>query len=183
MRAAGGWWKALALLACLAAPWLLYLGVSGDRAGSLGTFLVAAYGVPHTTVYVFLLWLFGRTLVAGGEALVTSVARRVHGTLEPEIEIYTRRVTMAWCVFFGGQLTLSALLFAFASREAWSLFVGAFNIPLLALMFACEYLYRITRYPAHPRASVARTLRAFARGASRPAGPRARQGEVWPAWL
>lgn len=174
MRAAGDWWKALALLACLAGPWLMYLGASGDRAGSLGTILVAAYGVPHIGIYVFLLWLFGRTLLAGGEPLVTGVARRIHGTLEPEIEAYTRRVTVAWCVFFAGQLALSALLLAFASLDAWSLFVGALNVPLLVLMFAGEYLYRITRYPAHPRASIARMLRAFAQDASVSAGPPAR---------
>lgn len=174
MHVAGGSWKALVLLACLASPWLVYLGTGGGRMGSLGAALVAVYGVPHTAIYVFLLWLFSRTLLPDNEPLVTGVARRVHGTLTPEIEAYTRRVTLAWCVFFAAQLGTSAWLFAFGPPDAWSLFVGVLNVPLLALMFAGEYLYRITRYPTHPRVSFARMLRAFAQDASVSAGPRGR---------
>lgn len=127
-----------------------------------GEGLVIAYGMPHAAAYLFMLWLFGRTLVRGGEAFITGVARRIHGGLEPEIESYTRHVTMAWCLFFLAQLAGSALLLAFAPRETWSLFVNVLNVPLLASMFAGEYLYRIVRYPEHPRATLKSTLRAFA---------------------
>jgi uncharacterized membrane protein len=128
-----------------------------DREG-----LVLAYGLPHAAAYLFLLWFFGRTLASGREALITRVARRVHGPLAAEIETYTRRVTAAWCIFFASQLAVSLLLFAFAPVQAWSLFVNVLNVPLLVLMFAGEYGYRVARYPDHPRASLASTLRAFA---------------------
>ena len=160
-RAAGDAFRVLALLACVACPVLAYLAVTWDVVGPWRLALAA----PHAAIYCFLLWWFGRTLLRDREALITGVARRVHGSLTPEIEAYTRRVTLAWCVFFSAQIVASALLFAFASFEAWSLFVAVLNVPLLALMFAGEYLYRVMRYPDHPRASIARALRAFAKQA------------------
>src|SRR5471030_343302 len=54
--------------------------------------LAAAYGIPHAVIYLSLLWFFGRTLWRGKEPLVTRLARRVHGTLPPEVAAYTRRV-------------------------------------------------------------------------------------------
>ncbi len=160
-RAAGGIVKALALLAFIACPWLAYQAVSGNAAWPLRL----APAVPHAAIYFFLLWLFGRTLRQDGEPLITGVARRVHGTLTPEIEAYTRRVTQAWCGFFAAQILVSGLLFAFAPLEIWSLFVGVLNFPLIILMFCAEYLYRVMRYPDHPRTSIANVLRAFSKQA------------------
>ena len=162
----------LAIACCAAARperrafWLAVLAATGAAilvTGRDGSGLVAAYGVPHGAAYGFLAVLFGRTLAAGREPLVTGIARRIHGSLEPEIVAYTRRVTAAWCVFFVAQLAGSLALFAFAPLEAWSLFVNVLNIPLVLLMFAVEYGYRVSRYPDHPRASLASTVRAFAR--------------------
>jgi uncharacterized membrane protein len=73
-------------------------------------------------------------------------------------------------VFFAGQVAVSALLLAFAPLSAWSLFVNVLNVPLIALMFAAEYLYRVTRYPDHPRTTLPGMLRAFVRDASGAAG-------------
>jgi uncharacterized membrane protein len=146
--------------------WIAVLAVTSvaivvlERAQGEG--LVIAYGTPHAAAYLFLLWLFGRTLRRGHEALITAVARRIHGGLEPEIESYTRRVTLAWCLFFVAQLAASALLLAFASLDRWSFFVNVLNVPLLTVMFGGEYLYRVFRYPGHPRATLKSTLRAFA---------------------
>jgi uncharacterized membrane protein len=160
-RAAGGMLKALVLLAFIACPWLAHLAVSGDVAWPLRL----ALAVPHAAIYCFLLWLFGRTLLQGREPLITGVARRVHGVLTPEIAAYTRRVTQAWCCFFAAQIIVSGLLFAFAPLEIWSLFVGVLNFPLVALMFCGEYLYRVMRYPDHPRTSIANAVRAFSKQA------------------
>jgi uncharacterized membrane protein len=146
--------------------WIFALAVTGsaiyavERIGGEG--LAVAYGMPHAAAYFLLLCGFGRTLRRGGEPLITALARSIHGALTPEIEAYTRRVTLAWCLFFAAQLAGSLLLAAFAPLPAWSFFVNVLNIPLLALMFAGEYLYRVARYPDHPRASLASMLRAFA---------------------
>jgi len=120
-----------------------------------------AWSVVHGLVYGLLLWLFARSLRGGREALITGVARRVHGALAPDIEAYTRRVTIAWCVFFSAQLAVSTTLFAIVSWETWSLFTAVLNVPLLALMLVGEYGYRTLRYPHHPRVPILRALRAF----------------------
>jgi len=129
--------------------------------------LAAAYGIAHAAIYLFLLWFFGHTLLRGREPLVTRLARRVHGTLPPEMEAYTRRVTFAWCVFFAAQIIISALLFEFASPNTWSLFVSLLNFPLLVLMFAGEYVCRVTFHRNFPHASILQSIRAFSRDAAR----------------
>lgn len=126
----------------------------------------AVYGIPHAVIYLSLLWLFGQTLRAGKEPLVTRFARRVHGPLPPAMAAYTRRLTIAWSVFFVLQLLASALLFKFSSLSVWSLFINVLNFPLLALMFVGEYAYRIVRHPGFLQASLFDGIRAFANRAN-----------------
>lgn len=128
--------------------------------------LVAAYGLPHAGSYLLLLWYFGRTLRRGQEPLITRLARRVHGTLPPYMETYTRRLTAAWCLFFSAQLVCSPALFVLASVDTWSLFINLLNLPLVALMFIGEYLYRVLRFPSYQHASIATTIKAFTKDAS-----------------
>jgi uncharacterized membrane protein len=139
-----------------------------ERRGNLG--MAAAYGVPHAVANACLLWWFARTLRDGREPLITGVARRIHGSLPPPIQSYTRQVTIAWSLFFAAQVAVSLVLFVFAPLETWSMFVNVLNLPLLVLMFAGEYLVRVIRHPEHPRASLASTLRAFAKHDSFSAG-------------
>jgi uncharacterized membrane protein len=103
--------------------------------------------VPPLASFGLFLWFFARTLRAGREPLVTSIARFVHGTLTPEIERYTRAVTAAWCVFFAGMAITSAALAAFAPLAVWSLFANLLAYPLVGLMFAAEYAIRLRRFP------------------------------------
>lgn len=107
------------------------------------------FGLPHLVTNLFLLWFFARTLKNGREPLITSIARRVHGALKAELEIYTRRITYAWSLFFLLQIVVSIGLYIFASVAAWSLFINILNTPLILLMFVCEYSYRILRYRDH----------------------------------
>jgi uncharacterized membrane protein len=119
------------------------------------------YPVPHITVYVLLLWFFGRTLRAGREPLVTRIARHEHGTLPADIELYTRRVTWAWCVYFAVMASASLLLFAVAPLAVWSWFANVLNVPLILLMFLAEYAYRVLRFPNFAHASFFTAIRAF----------------------
>lgn len=121
----------------------------------------AAFGLPHAAISLSLLWLFGHTLLPGREALITRLARRVHGQLEPRMLRYTRGVTVAWCVFFAAQLAGSVLLYRFASLDAWSIFITMLYLPAVLLMFVAEYLFRIWTYPGHPHTSIPRAIRAF----------------------
>ena len=155
--------KPLWLLVLLAAGTTTYLLAGRDVWG-----LAAAYGIPHAAIYLVLLWLFGHTLLPGREPLITRLARRVHGVVQPDLEAYTRRLTVAWCGFFAAQLAISALLFEFASPGSWSFFINLMNFPLLALMFAAEYLYRVMRHPRLPHASIPTAIQAFLQDASAP---------------
>ena len=159
-RAAGLAWKVLAVAGIVLGPVLVHLGVSG---GALDPTRAAFAGVPHAVVYVYLLWLFGRTLRRGAEPLITRLARQVRGSLSPAMEAYTRRLTLAWCTFFAGQLAASALLLALAPLEVWSFLINVLNLPLVALMFAGDYLYRVLRYRNDPQSSIVTAVRAFAK--------------------
>jgi len=154
-RTASRAWKWLAIVAFVAFQLLAHF-VLRDSLGVL-----AVSGLTHAVANLLLLWYFARTLRAGRESLITRLARRVHGSLPPEMTAFTRRVTVAWCVFFAGQVVVSALLFTLAPLEAWSMFINLINLPLIVVMFTGEYVYRAIRFPDHPRASIARVLRAY----------------------
>jgi uncharacterized membrane protein len=57
-------------------------------------------------------------------------------------------------------------LFVFATLGTWSLFINLLNLPLLALIFIGEYLYRVSRYPSYQHASIATTIQAFTKDSS-----------------
>jgi len=149
-------------VACVAGLLILGIGMIALASGHRPALdLKVFYPAPHITVYLLLLWFFGRTLRAGREPLVTRIARHEHGTLPAEIELYTRHVTWAWCIFFAIMAGTSALLFAFAPLAAWSWFANVLNIPLLILMFVAEYTFRVLRFPAFSHASFFTAIRAF----------------------
>src|SRR5258706_10618213 len=81
---------------------------------SVGASPALFYPIPYLAVYLFLLFLFGRTLKPGREPLVTRIATHVQGELPAYMVDYTRRVTWAWCVFFAGMAVTSMLLFVLA---------------------------------------------------------------------
>ena len=161
--AAAGWAIALELglrLALLITATMTILGLAWVNMFGLPSAII--FGLPHLVTNLFLMWLFARTLKDGREPLITSIARRVHGSLKADIEIYTRRVTYAWSLFFLLQVVLSVGLYIFASLAAWSMFINILNAPLILLMFVCEYSYRILRYPDHP-SSILSGLQFFSR--------------------
>jgi uncharacterized membrane protein len=168
-------WAPLALLAAWAlarsrskALWIAGLLAIGavawlaEHYGRLG--LASVNGLSHAAIYLFLAWYFGRTLARGREPLLTRFARSIHGALPAPMEIFMRRLTVAWCIFCGAQLAVSALLFAYAPLSAWSLFVNILNLPLVALMFLGQFVYRAIRHPDFPHASPWKVMKEFAQG-------------------
>lgn len=152
-----------------AAAAALGLAVLAARRATFAVSLL--YPLPSVLIYSGLLWIFGRTLAPGREALVTRLARQVHGTLPDDITAYTRQVTWAWSAFFAAMALTSALLFAFASLAAWSLFVNVLGLPLICAMFVAEYIYRLLRYRHFSHAPLFASVRAFhelGRGAASP---------------
>jgi uncharacterized membrane protein len=122
----------------------------------------------HLAICGGLAWLFGRTLTAGREPLVTQMSRQVHGTLPPAIVAYTRNVTRAWALFFSAAGAISALLFAAASQTVWSAFANLLFFPLVVLMFLVEYGYRTVRHREFRHATLTESIGAFRRVRARP---------------
>ena len=145
------WWLAGgAMLALL----IIFMNLSRQS-------LVATTGIPHAIAYTALLAVFGSSLFFQKESIITAVVGRLQRPLPENIIIYTRRVTLAWCIFFAAQLVTSLLLFLFAPASTWAFFVNVLNMPLVVLMFACEYGYRRARIHNRPRSSLANVIEAF----------------------
>jgi uncharacterized membrane protein len=140
------------------AAWGLF--VHGGRAGTTALWIAA---LPQVFCYAALLWLFGRSLMRGREALLTRFARFVHGEISAAVEIYTRQITVFWCGFFVAMAMVSASLLFFVSTDAWLFFANVLNLPLVVGAFVAEYLYRSLRFPNAPYPSLAATIDAFRR--------------------
>jgi uncharacterized membrane protein len=156
MRKALPWWLVAGVgLALLAAAWV-------DRAiADRLAFL------PPTLIYIFLCWVFGRTLVNGREPLVTRISRVSRGGDMPEPLVgYTRRVTWLWTTVLAAMAVVSFLLARFAAPETWSLFTNVLSYLLLGALFPLEYGYRLLRYPQYAHINPLRVAQRLAgRGA------------------
>lgn len=111
--------------------------------------LVAASAIPHLLIYLGLLTVFAASLAPGRTPVITRIAARARGRLNDVLLVYTRRVTIAWCVFFGAQLALSLVLFVAAPLLWWQVFLNLLTVPLVAVMFAAELTYRHLRHGIH----------------------------------
>lgn len=164
-------WRRGSLCGTLVATLVVGLLAGALRSASLAQWLAL---LPQVAVSLGIAGWFAGTLLPGREPLITYVARRVHGQLPAPIERYTRHITWAWTLWLTGLALVSVLLFAFASRAAWSTFANLLFFPLIALLFVGEYCYRILRYAWFKPASLADSIRAF----QRHAGPRRSSGRT-----
>ena len=155
------WWPLLSLLFAAA----LYYLATGDY-GRIG--LLAVNGLMNATLNLFLLWLFGRTLLPGKEPLISQISRHINGQLMPDIVEYTRHVTIAWSIFFALQVIVSLLLYVFAPLAAWSFFINVLNLPLLIFMFVGEKIYRTLRFPNHPNTSILKAIEVYSKDFAAP---------------
>ena len=122
-----------------------------------------AGALPQIFCYLGLLWFFGRSLRGNREALITRVARFVHGELSLEKERYTRQVTAFWCVFFAAMAVTSASILIFVSIDAWLFFANVLNLPILGCAFLAEFTYRLLRHPNFANESLTAPIRAYRR--------------------
>lgn len=125
------------------------------------------YWMEHAGSQSVLALVFARTLAAGREPLCGYFARMVHGKLSPEIERYTRQLTVAWSLFFIMMAAASSALFFGATLEAWSTFANFLTAPLTALMFVAEYLVRRRVHPDMEHADIFAGIQAFWNAPSR----------------
>ncbi|WP_229680475.1 hypothetical protein [Marinobacterium zhoushanense] len=88
-----------------------------------------------------LLILFGSSLFAS-QTLIERLAR----IREPDLPVagvaYTRKVTIAWCLFFVFNAAVSMATVLWASDEIWMLYNGLIAYILIGLMLSVEWLVR-----------------------------------------
>lgn len=178
-------------------PWLLAAAVVGWRRhhlptliltglGSMGMALISLWGgfagaganrlylLQHAGMYIALFGGFVVTLKSGATPLISAVALRVHGTLTPEMQRYTCRLTQVWAAYFFSMAVLAFVLYPTVSWTAWSFFANILT-PLTALgLFVGEYLLRYVLHPEFERATLADAIRAYRHCAN----PAAREGQV-----
>lgn len=70
--------------------------------------------------------------------------------LSPEFARYLRGLTQAWTVFFLVNAAVCLLLILFAPFSWWSLFSNVLTWPLIAGMFAAEWIVRRIAFPQFP---------------------------------
>ena len=102
----------------------------------------AVYFVQHVGTNGLLAWVFGQTLSQGATPLIVTFAKMVHPVLPKEIEIYARKVTIAWTWFFIFTCVISVILYFCTPLAAWSAFAILLQWPSVALFFVGEYLLR-----------------------------------------
>jgi uncharacterized membrane protein len=106
-----------------------------------------AYLLQQCGAYALLALTFGRSLRSDATPLCTRWADRVHGPLSPRVAAYTRRVTLAWTIFFALVAALLAIVFWLAPLPVWSAFANFGTLPLVIAMFVGEYLVRRQTLP------------------------------------
>jgi uncharacterized membrane protein len=157
-------WLALAVLCAL----VLYRGLRSGRIWAWGAFTAALAAsallvflrgahwlmlLPPVAIPLSLFFVFSSSLHHGRVALVTRMATLMRGPLPPDLERYTRAVTVLWTAVFVG-LTLSAIaLSLFASRELWSLATNFIHYLIIGAVFVGEYAYRRWRFRHHSHPS------------------------------
>jgi len=154
------WQRGQRALALVAAAATAALVVQAGRGG--GVAAETLYLGQHVAVHLLLAFVFGSTLAAGREPLVSALARRVHGSLTPAMAAYSRRVTVAWTVYFVAMAVLSIVLFATAPFVAWAAFANLVTPLAIVAMFVGEYLLRYRLHPEFERATITQAVRAYA---------------------
>jgi|SRR5450432_1787532 len=149
--------RAVAVLVASAAAGLVFQARHGG-----GLPAESIYVAEHVVIHVLLALVFGLTLQAGRESLISALARRVHGGLTPDMVAYTRKVTLAWTMYFAAMAALSLTLFAFAPFATWAAFATLATPFAMLALFVGEYLLRYRLHPEFERATLAQAVRAYA---------------------
>jgi uncharacterized membrane protein len=139
--------------------------------------IVWVYFLQEFSCNLFACSMFALSLRPSSEALCTRLARMARSKMPQSVATYTRDITYAWAIFFGGCATLSAVLFLSGHLAAWSWFANVLNLPLVAAMFVVEYVVRICVIPKDDRAGIVETIRSVAAYGQHHSLPAASTGE------
>jgi uncharacterized membrane protein len=143
-------WRAwLGFVAACAAMGCLVLTVGG------GPLLYA----PSVLIPAALCWFFGRTLGAGREPLVATVALAARPATPDYLLSYSRHLTQLWTGLFAAMAAWDLGLALFAPHAAWSAMANCGNYLVIGLTVGGEYLFRRLRYRAYDHPGFVEYLR------------------------
>lgn len=152
-----------------AAAWLAVAALLWQGWRGRGVAPQMLYLMQHVAIHATLAIVFGLTLLPRREPLITALARRVHGSLTPEMAAYSRKVTLVWTLYFAAMGTVSVVLYAVAPFDVWATYAN-FGTPLsMALLFIGEHLLRYRLHPEFERATLGAAMRAYSRRNAAPA--------------
>jgi len=92
-------------------------------------------------VNAVLLFVFATSL-RSETSFIERLARISEPDLHPEAIEYTRKVTIAWCLFFVVNGVIALYTALFASFDTWALYNGAIAYGLIGLLFGVEWIIR-----------------------------------------
>lgn len=155
-------WRAwLAFAASCAALWWL-VDVGGGR---------PLLYLPSIVIPAALCWFFGRTLRAGRQPLVATVALAARPQTPDYLLAYSRRLTQLWTGIFAAMCTWDLALAALGEHAAWSIMANGVNYILVGVAVGGEYLYRRLRFREYDHPGFAEYVKIVVR-----ADPRRMQG-------
>ncbi|WP_156909430.1 hypothetical protein [Ottowia thiooxydans] len=116
------------------------------------------YVAEYSTVYLTLCLWFAASLRS--QPLITGVARRVH-PLTPAMEIYTRKLTRSWAIYFLVMALLSIAIYVLGGLKAWGFFTLAVSPASLLGFFVIEHVLRYRWHPEFERATIGQAIRSW----------------------
>lgn len=153
------WQSRQRLLSACAAGAILYLLVQAGIGSPVAA--ESLYVLQHVVIHLGLGYWFGSTLRQPQTPLITALAQRVHKLVTPAMRAYTRKLTLAWAIYFVVMAGLSLALFAWAPFDAWATFANLLTPMALGLMFGGEYLLRYRLHPDFERVSMLDAVKAY----------------------
>lgn len=124
-------------------PYLELVCVGGVVLAAVSFWLDSTGAVLYYPVLVnaALLVVFAASLVSP-PSVIERIARLREPALSPAAVVYTRRVTIAWAVFFVLNGSAAFVTARFTSLQTWALYNGLIAYVLMATLFGIEFAIR-----------------------------------------
>ena len=113
---------------------------------------------------LFIIWLFWQTKISAvklypvmmnllffsiffvscftKETVIQKIAKKIEGSLNEQLKIYTRNITYIWVIFLFFNLLIS-IYSLFSSDNFWMIYNGCISYLLMGTLFVVEYIIRL----------------------------------------
>lgn len=103
--------------------------------------------IPPIVIPLAMLMMFASSLRAGAIPLISRIAATMRGEPLPDVlRVYTRQVTLLWCVVSGAMVLSAVVTMLWASAAVWSLVTNVIHYIVLGAVFVLEFAYRRMKY-------------------------------------